>query len=203
MAITCSLSIQLLLLYWQKNRYAHKMELEQLTTTRLTLLKITPEVHRQVFETLPDADIMALFGFDEKGLEKERFRHQNGVATFNKKFLYFIIKETASQKSIGMCGFHTWYTDHDRAEIFYHLNDDIYKRQGIMTEATNAVLQYAFTIMNLHRVEALTATYNIASQKTMAKFGFVFEGTLRQHYLVDGKYEDSIAFSLLKHEFIK
>lgn len=165
-------------------------------------MKITPEVHKQVFETLPDKKIIELFGFDEKALEKERFRHQNGVATYNRKFLYFIIKETASQKSIGMCGFHTWYTDHDRAEIFYMLYDDSYKKQGIMTEAATAVLDYAFTEMNLHRVEALTATYNIASQKVMEKFGFVFEGTLREHYLVDGKYEDSIAFSLLKQEYL-
>ena len=178
------------------------MDFEQLTTPRLTLLKITPEVHKEVFETMPDTSIIELFGFDEKGLEKEKFRHYNGVATFNKKFLYFILKETETGKSIGMCGFHTWYIDHDRAELFYHLNDDSYKRQGIMTEAATAVLHYAFTVMNIHRVEAMTATYNIASQKTMAKFGFVFEGTLREHYYVDGKYEDSIAFSLLKHEFI-
>jgi ribosomal-protein-alanine N-acetyltransferase len=178
------------------------MNFEQLTTPRLTLLKITPEVHKEVFTTMTNDAIMELFGFDEKGLEKEKFRHQNGVATYNRKFLYFILKETTTGKSIGMCGFHTWYTDHDRAEIFYMLYDDSYKRQGIMTEAATAVLQFGFTAMNLHRVEAMTATYNIASQKVMEKFGFVFEGTLREHYLVDGNYEDSIAFSLLKHEFL-
>ncbi len=178
------------------------MELQQLTTPRLTLLKITPEAHQSILETLPDHEIMDLFGIDEKGLAKERMRVKGGMVTFNKKFLFFLIRKNDTQKTIGWCGYHTWYTDHDRAEMFYHLNEDGYKRQGIMTEAASAVLNYGFTEMKLNRVEALTATYNIASQKTMAKFGFVYEGTLRGHYLVDGKYEDSILFSLLKEEYL-
>lgn len=177
------------------------MQLEQLITPRLILIKISTEAYNSVFTTMTDAEIMALYGFDEKGLEKEKFRFANGVTTFNKKLLYFLLKDKETHKTIGVCGYHTWYIEHDRAELFYHIHDEKNKRQGLMTEALQAVLHYGFTEMKLNRAEAMTATYNIASQKTLAKFGFVFEGTLKEHYNVEGIYEDSFMYSLLKHKF--
>jgi len=45
---------------------------------------------------------------------------------------------------IGWCGFHTWYTDHHRAEIGYGIYKDEFKKQGFMTEALEAVLEYGF-----------------------------------------------------------
>ena len=63
-------------------------------------------------------------------------------------------------------------------------------------------MDYGFSEMDLHRVEALTATYNTASISTLKKFGFMFEGTLREHYNVEGVMEDSVMFALLKHEYV-
>jgi len=71
-----------------------------------------------------------------------------------------------------------------------------------MTEVLSTIIPYGFNQMNLHRIEAMTATYNMASIKTLLKFGFVQEGVLREHYLVDGVMEDSLMFSLLKRKFV-
>lgn len=177
------------------------MQFEELTTPRLTLVKIDTEAYNRMFKTMPDEAIMQLYGFDQAGLEKEKQRYEGGISTFNKKILYFILKQKSTGDPIGICGYHTWYTDHNCAELFYFLYSDLYKRQGIMTEAVQTVLEYGYNDMGLHRVEAMTAKYNEASKKTLAKFGFTFEGTLREHYLVDGKMEDSLMFSLLKREF--
>lgn len=72
-----------------------------------------------------------------------------------------------------------------------------------MSEVLPVVLQYGFEQMNLHRVEALLADYNMASKRLLVKNGFVYEGCLREHYYVDGVPEDSVMYSLLNHEFIK
>ncbi|MCK6649411.1 MAG: GNAT family N-acetyltransferase, partial [Bacteroidia bacterium] len=55
--------------------------------------------------------------------------------------------------------------------------------------------------LKLHRVQALVARENIASIKLLERFKFKKEGVLREDYLVDGKMEDSVCYSLLKHEW--
>ena len=178
------------------------MEFNELHTERLTLKTITPEVLDYVYLHFTDWQLMEFFGYTApEALEKERYRHTNGLTTFNKTILYFTLTDNTTGKVIGFCGYHTWYTDHNRAEMFYGLHNDAYKQQGIMTEALNIIIPYGFNQMNLHRIEAMTATYNRASISTLLKFGFVQEGVLREHYLVDGVMEDSLVFSLLKQEF--
>ena len=70
-----------------------------------------------------------------------------------------------------------------------------------MTEALKAVLQFGFYSMDLNRVEAFTATKNIASQKLLSKLGFKQEGMLRQHYFFENRLEDDFCFALLKQEY--
>ncbi|MDG1333259.1 MAG: GNAT family protein [Crocinitomicaceae bacterium] len=162
-----------------------------LHTKRLTLRVVTPEVYSRVF-SLGENETMDFFGFstvDE--LEKEKARFENGLQTFNKTFLYFQLIATEAQTIIGWCGYHTWYTDHDRAEIGYGLISDEFKRQGYMTEALKAMIDYGFNEMNLHRIEAFASPDNVASIKLLDSKNFEKEGLLKEHYLKDGVYEDS------------
>jgi ribosomal-protein-alanine N-acetyltransferase len=55
--------------------------------------------------------------------------------------------------------------------------------------------------MNLHRIEAYVGLANEPSNKLMQKFGFTKEGLLREHYLRDGIYHDSLIYSLLRKEW--
>lgn len=177
------------------------MDYNILLTPRLTLRIVTPQGYNHALENLSDTELMAFFGTDEAGIAKERFRYNGGLVTFNRSFISFYIIENESSKVIGWCGFHTWYTEHNRAEIGYFLNDDCHKHKGYMSEVLPVVLRYGFEQMNLHRVEALLADYNTASKRLLIKSGFVYEGCLRQHYYVDGVPEDSVIYSLLKDEF--
>lgn len=178
------------------------MVLPELHTQRLILKTINSEILEYVYTHFPDWQIMEFLGLSTIDvLNKEKEKYSKGLTTFNRTFLYFIISDRLTNKVIGWCGYHTWYTQHDRAELGYGLYNDDYKQKGIMTEALKTILNYGFNNMKLHRVEAMTATYNTASIKTLAKFGFIEEGVLREHYLVDGVMEDSLIFSLLKHEY--
>ena len=176
------------------------MKFEELHTERLILRKITPEVLSYVHATLNDDALLEFFGTDEKGLEKQKDKFAKGMVTFNRTFTNFQLLDKMSRKVIGNCGFHTWYPLHNRAEIGYDITES-YRRKGLMTEAVDAVLNYGFNQMGLHRVEALTATYNDASMKIIQHFNFSLEGTLREHYNVDGVMEDSVMYSLLRHEY--
>jgi ribosomal-protein-alanine N-acetyltransferase len=71
-----------------------------------------------------------------------------------------------------------------------------------MTEALQAIIDYGFTKMNLHRMEALVSTGNVPSLRLMEKYNFVKEGVLRQHYYTADKYDDSVMFSKLYQEYM-
>jgi len=179
------------------------MEFFTIDTERFILTKVTPEIFTYVFENYPEEEIARFFGAEnEDEMEKERGRYEKGLRTFNKTFLFFTIKDKTINKVIGSLGFHTWYIDHDRAELFYFLKHDEYKKKGIISETLPIVLSYGYNEMNLRRVEAFVGPNNDASLNVMRKFGFTQEGVMREHYRHSNNLEDSVVFSLLRGEFL-
>ncbi len=78
--------------------------------------------------------------------------------------------------------------------------DQHYARQGLMTEAVEQVIRFAFHQLQLHRLEAHVAPANLASQRVLQKVGFEREGLLRQLLWLNGKWEDHYLYALLKEE---
>lgn len=177
------------------------MNFEYLETARLRLNLVTPTVLHKIFNTLEKEAIMRLMGFDEAAYTHHLDMHQKGMETNRLSLLYFLLADKVTGKPLGTCGFHTWNAAHSRAELFYSLLAEEYKRKGLMTEALERVLAYGFETMKLHRVAALVWRENIPSLKLLYKFGFAFEGTMREDYVVDGKNEDSECYSLLSWEW--
>ncbi|MBT8195293.1 MAG: GNAT family N-acetyltransferase [Bacteroidia bacterium] len=178
------------------------MDLEQLFTDRLILREFSPTVADDVFLNYSEKDQMKFLGLQLKSeLQKEQQNYKDGLSTFNRKFLYFhlIIKE--SKKLIGWCGYHTWYINHQRAELGYILTDSSEKGKGYMSEAIIPVIKFGFDKMKLNRIEAFTGLENTPSIKLLNKFNFTFEGQLREHYFTKNKLEDSKLYSLLKSEY--
>ncbi|WP_315788612.1 GNAT family protein [Fischerella sp. JS2] len=99
---------------------------------------------------------------------------------------------------IGSCGF-TWDKQACGADIGYELAS-IYWRQGIMTEALQAILQFGFEEMGLQFVVAEVMLNNIASKKLLEKLGFQSQGVLFQHGFWKGQYHDLERFILIKVE---
>lgn len=178
------------------------MDFELITTPRLNLRILTPDGHAFVMNRYNDDEIKEFFGFKtDEELDKECDRHNRGVTTFNKSFVIFQIIDNETGKVIGSCNFHTWYTEHNRAEIGYILTNESYRGKGIMSEVLPPVLEYGFNTMNLHRIEAFVGPTNKPSLKLIRNLKFQYEGHLREHYFKNGKMEDSLIFSLLKSEF--
>ena len=175
--------------------------MKQLRTVRLSLRAVTPDITRHYLNSRSHEEIMSFFGVDEKGIRDMRAMAEKGLETFRLSLYYFLLIENESQSVIGECGFHTWNTHHNRAELFYSLRKEEFKRRGFMTEAVPVVLSFGFTVLGLHRVQALVASDNVPSVRLLDRFGFKKEGILRQDYLVDGNYEDSDCYSLLASEW--
>jgi RimJ/RimL family protein N-acetyltransferase len=67
--------------------------------------------------------------------------------------------------------------------------------------ATAAMLDHAFTDMNLHRVALSVLADNERAIRLYRKIGFVEEGRSREAVFKHGKYMDLIDMALLRHEY--
>lgn len=73
-------------------------------------------------------------------------------------------------------------------------------RQGYVTEALGAVLEYAFQRLGLHRVEAACLPDNEASRRLLLKCGFREEGFAREYLRINGSWQDHQLFAILRGE---
>lgn len=175
------------------------MQFETLNTDRLILRKVTPEVYDFVFTHYSDEQLISFFDLKSiEDLANKKSRYANGIATYNRSFVHFYLIDRKSSSIIGWCGYHIWYVDHYRAEIGYVMFDDNFKHKGLMGETLDAIIPYGFDVMGLHRIEAFVGLGNTASLHLLEKRGFNYEGHLKEHYLKDGVFEDSLAFALVK-----
>lgn len=87
-----------------------------------------------------------------------------------------------------------------RAEIGYILNRRFWGF-GYVNEALNALFEFAFGEMNLHRIEADVDPRNAASVRVLEKLGFQKEGYLRERWLVGGEIQDALFYGLLKSDW--
>lgn len=84
-------------------------------------------------------------------------------------------------------------------ELGYILGRD-YWRKGYLTEAANAVLNYAFGEMGARRIMADTDPDNDASIALLGKLGFRKVGHLREEWETHIGVRDSLIFGLLRHD---
>lgn len=72
---------------------------------------------------------------------------------------------------------------------------------GYATAAGRLVVNYAFSELGLHRLEATAYASNAASQRVLEKLGFTQEGVARKRILVDSEWVDNIQYGLLSEEY--
>lgn len=170
-------------------------------TLRLVLEPLSVARIHSVLESKTQEEVQAELGCDEAGYERYKQMHELGMETFRISQQQILIKEKGTDRILGECGFHTWNKTHRRAELFYVMYADSDKRKGYMSEALPIVLQYGFEEMDLHRIQAMIDDNNTPSKRLLEKNNFVLEGIAREDYNVNGKNEDSVCYSLLKHEW--
>ena len=97
---------------------------------------------------------------------------------------------------IGVIGHYRIQKEHYRAEIGYMILPE-YNGKGIVTEAVREAVKYGFEVMKLHSIEAVIEPDNLASAKVLEKNGFIKEAHLKENEFYDGRFIDSVIYSLL------
>lgn len=176
----------------------------QLETERLLLraMRVSDAPDMYDYAHRPDVTRYLLWnphpdvGYTRRYLEYLAGRYRLG------QFYDWALIHKADGRMIGTCGFVRFDMPHNAAEIGYVLNPD-YRGQGLMPEAAERILQFGFSVLNLHRVEAHFMIENTASRQVMEKLGMTFEGVRREAMLVKGLYRDIGTCAILASEFRK
>ncbi len=87
-----------------------------------------------------------------------------------------------------------------RGELGYWIGKP-YWGQGFATEAGAALLKYGFQTLGLNRIFAHHMRRNPASGRVMQKLRMRYEGSLRQHFRRNDRFEDLECYGILKEEY--
>ena len=68
---------------------------------------------------------------------------------------------------------------------------------GAFDEAARLLLDFAFQVVKVHRIEARAAVDNARGNAAMRKLGAIREGTLKEAFVRDDRYVDQYLWSLL------
>ncbi len=98
---------------------------------------------------------------------------------------------------IGSIGLYKLKPEHHCAEVGFQLTP-AHWGHGLMQEALNAVVEYAFTHLGAHRVEAMTDPRNARTRSLLERCGFALEGTLRESYYWDGAFLGTAVYGRLE-----
>lgn len=99
-------------------------------------------------------------------------------------------------KLIGIIGHYRIKPENYRAEIGYMLLPE-YHGKGIVSEAVKEAVNYGFNEMRLHSIEAIIAPENFGSERVLQKCGFVKEAHLKENEFYEGRFLDTVIYSIL------
>ena len=75
--------------------------------------------------------------------------------------------------------------------------------KGYATDAIKLVAEHAFKKLNLHKIYAGVVDGNMGSKKAFKKVGFKEEAVLREHFYLNGEYQDCSRLGLLASEYVR
>ncbi|MEI2361600.1 spermidine N1-acetyltransferase [Priestia megaterium] len=91
---------------------------------------------------------------------------------------------------------------HRRAE-FQIIIDPAYQGHGYAMVATNLAMNYAFSVLNMHKLYLIVDKENEKAIHIYKKVGFSIEGELKDEFFVDGSYHNVIRMCMFQKEYLQ
>ena len=175
-----------------------------LKTARLCLREITEKDVNEVFSLRSDAELMKYIPRPLACNIQDAMEHIEMISTIVSKNegISWAITELNHDKLIGIIGFYRLKPENFRGELGYMILKD-FQNKGYITQAVTKSLDYAFNTIGFNSIEAVIDPENVPSERVLLKTGFRKEGHIRENVCWDGKFLDSVVFSILKNDFLK
>ena len=176
-----------------KSIYTHFIEGERIYLREVRI----SDVNEDYYKWLNDNEIGQYLEtrFQPQSIESIREYVSSLLGSCESIFLAIIVKE--NDKHIGniKLGPINWL--HRFADVSLMLGDKENWGKGYGTEAIKLVVDYAFSRLNLHRLNAGIYENNVGSIKVFTKVGFKEEGTLIKKRFFKGQYINEKIFGII------
>lgn len=186
-----------------KNLYRTAMDsFPELTTSKLTLRKITPGDIPSLLKYCNNKNVSdQIINMPFPYLEEDAVFRMNFVLQGfkNKERYVFAVSPRDTGELIGEIGLHL-DKGNNSAQFGYWIAESFWGK-GFATEALRAILKFGFVILHLNKIYATHYPDNLASAKVMLNNGMIKEAEMKEHYKIDGVYKDVIQYRLTKKEY--
>lgn len=120
----------------------------------------------------------------------------------NRTQMPFVVFDKREQKYAGSTRFYDIQESNKMLQLGYTWYGKNFQGTGLNKHCKFLLLDYAFTSLNMQRVEFRADNNNARSIAAMKSIGCTVEGILRSNCITDqGTRRDSIVLSILKHEW--
>ncbi len=145
-----------------------------LTTERLTLRQLSTDDQQNIFALRSDTEINTYLNREQSKTIEDAINFINKVNDNIKKnnSLYWVITLTKTKTFVGTICLFDFSNEKNSCEIGYELMIK-FQEQGIMKEATEEVIEYAFQTLHFKKIVAFTHNGNQNSTKLLTKFNFL------------------------------
>ncbi|SFT90398.1 Protein N-acetyltransferase, RimJ/RimL family [Algoriphagus locisalis] len=177
-------------------------EIELITDRlKLRLIEILDLESIHILHSLPETDEFNTLGIPSN-IEETRSIVNSWIEENRLKEIKnytFAIESKGGKEFMGLFGLKLGSEKFKRGEVWYKIHPDFWN-QGFATESLKEVIDFGFTTLKLHRIEAGCAVANIGSIKVLEKAGMIREGIGRQLLPLKSGWSDNFQYSKLETE---
>lgn len=172
-----------------------------LITERLILRQFAPEDTQSCFECWGNDEITGKYFPFLPVASITDMEQMITMYTGNESMWAIVEKSTDSV--IGQVSINVQYESLKIGELAYLLGSKWWGK-GYAAEAVTAILEFMFTLKDMHLIEAKYNESNLPSANLLKKLGFHYDGTLRDRRIdkYTGERNALVICSLLKTEFL-
>lgn len=112
--------------------------------------------------------------------------------------ILFAIREASRPEMIGFVLFKNFQPVYQTAELGVRIGVENERGKGYGTRAVRLALDYAWDVLNLHRVSLHVLAHNERAIVSYLRAGFVAEGRLREAAFIAGQWHDVVVMAALR-----
>lgn len=167
-----------------------------LTLSHTKLAKEVCRFHNENREAFADTEPTRPHSFYTLQGVKDNLRYDDKLSRKGQEFRFWIT-EKGSEKVIGtVCISNIIFGSVKSCYLSYKIAAEA-QGKGYATEAVEEIIDLAFRVLQLHRIESYVMPRNKKSLRVMEKLNFMEEGVSLRCLEVNGVWEDHVRFSLL------
>lgn len=167
-----------------------------LRTGRLRLEQLGPQHFDSTWQYLQDEEGRRLTGTHQDFTEDAVLKFLTALPRNDERADWAVIRQEDGAH-IGEVVLNDLDEDNRSMNFRIGLADGGVRGQGYGTEATRAVVAYAFDVVGLHRLSLGVYSFNPRAQRVYEKVGFVREGMSRDALLWNGQWHDEVIMGML------